>query len=52
MLKVCIIIFLFILALIDLVGIFGESIKEAVKKCKNKKRRKAFTKKMKELEIK
>ena len=52
MIKACIVIFLIILALIDLAGIFGSDIKKAIEKRKSKKRMKAFAKKMKNLEIK
>ena len=52
MLKVCIVIFLFILALIDLIAIFEKDIKKAIENRKSKKRIKAFAKRMKDLEIK
>ena len=48
MLKILIIIFISILAFIDVISIFGPE----VKKFKRKQQRKAFKKKMEELEIK
>lgn len=45
MLKVCIVIFLVTLALIDIVGIIGPSIKKAIEESKSKKKRKSFAKK-------
>ncbi len=52
MFKGLIIVFLLILALIDLVAIFKPDIKRYIEDKKRAKRRKAFGKKMKNLEIK
>ncbi len=52
MFKGLIIVFLLILALIDLVVIFKPDIKRCIEDKKRAKRRKVFGKKMKKLEIK
>lgn len=52
MLKILIIIFISIFAIIDIIAIVYPSIKKRVEKKKRLKRQAAFREKMKELEIK
>jgi len=52
MLKVLIIVFISIFAVIDIIAIIGPAVRKYLDKKNKLKRRKAFAEKMKELEIK